>query len=63
MTTKEQVNYLINLKDDINKQINDILYTDITKSLTFKQLQQIDHLRKDISKIYKIIEFLDKEGN
>ena len=64
MIIKEQViNYLINLKEDINEQINDILYSDITKSLTFKQLQDIDHLRTNISKIYKTIEFLEKEGN
>ena len=62
--TKEQaIDYFINLKEDINQRINDIIYNDITKSLTFKQLQDIDHLRKNISKIYKIIEFLEKEGN
>lgn len=62
--TKEQtIKYFINLKEDYNQRINDILYDDITKSLTFKQLQDIDHLRNDISKIYEIIEFLEKEGN
>lgn len=61
---KEQaINYFINLKEDYNQQIYDIVYSDITHSLTFKQLQDIDHLRNDISKIYKIIEFLEKEGN
>lgn len=64
MITKEQViNYLINLKNDYNLTIEDILYSDITHSLTFKDLQRIDHLRNNISKIYKIIEFLEKEGN
>lgn len=62
--TKEQViDYFIDLKNYYNSTINDIVYTDITKSLTFKQLQDIDHLRTNISKIYKIIEFLEKEGN
>lgn len=64
MTTKEQViHYLMSLKDDYNLTIEYILYNDITKSLTFKDLQRIDHLRTNISKIYKIIEFLEKEGN
>ena len=64
MITKEQViHYLMSLKDDYNLTIEDILYSDITKSLTFKDLQRIDHLRNDISKIYKIIEFIEKEGN
>ena len=64
MITKEQViHYLMSLKDDYNLTIEDILYSDITKSLTFKDLQRIDHLRTNISKIYKIIEFLEKEGN
>lgn len=64
MITKEQaINYFINLKENYNITIEDILYSDITKSLTFKQLQDIDHLRNNISKIYEIIEFLEKEGN
>lgn len=64
MITKEQViHYLMSLKDDYNLTIEDILYNDITKSLTFKQLQDIDHLRNNIQTIYKIIEFLEKEGN
>lgn len=63
LTKDNVINYFINLKEDIDQRINDILYSDITHSLTFKQLQDIDHLRTNISKIYKIIEFLEKEGN
>lgn len=62
--TKEQIiNYFIDLKNDYNSTINDIVYTDITKSLTFKQLQDIDHMRQKLHKIDKIIDFLEKEGN
>ena len=63
VTKDNVIQYFINLNEDTNQRINDIIYSDITKSLTFKQLQDIDHLRKNISKIYKIIEFLEKEGN
>lgn len=55
--------YFINLKDDIALKIENILYDDINKSLTFKQLQEIDHLRNNMSKIYEIISFIEKEGN
>ncbi len=62
MITKEQViDYLINLKDDTSIKIGDILYDDITHSLTFKELQQIDHLRTNMNKLYNFIYFLEKE--
>lgn len=62
MITKEQViDYLINLKEDTSIKISDILYDDITHSLTFKELQQIDHLRTNMNKLYNFIYFLEKE--
>lgn len=63
MITKEQViQYFINLRENIVFEIDDLLYTDLNNSLTFKQLQDIDHKRQDINTIYKIIEFLEKEN-
>ena len=62
--TKEQViQYFMSLRDDIVLNIDNTLYTDLNNSLTFKQLQEIDHKRQDINTINKIIEFLKKEGN
>lgn len=63
LTKDNVIGYFLDLKHTYNEEIHDILYDDITHSLTFKDLQRIDHLRNDISKIYEIIEFLEKEGN
>lgn len=64
MINKTQViHYLMSLKDDYQLKLEDIIYDDITKSLTFKELQEIDHLRTNMNKIYEIINFIDKEGN
>lgn len=63
MKKEDVINYFIYLKDEIANKICDIIYDDITKSLTFKELQEIDHLRNNMSKIYEIISFIQKEGN
>lgn len=61
-TTKDNVIlFLMSKKDDIALAIDDILYNDLSKSLTFKELQQIDHQRQNMQKIYDIIDFLEKE--
>lgn len=61
---KEQVIlYFLTLRDDLNFEMDEILYDDLSKSLTFEQLQKIDHLRTRINTIYEIIDFLEKEGN
>ena len=64
ITIDNVIGYFLDLKHTLNDDINDIIYTDLKHSLTFKQLQDIDHKRQDINTIYKILEFLDKErGN
>ena len=63
MTKEEVITYLKNLKDEYHLKIYEIIYDDIKHSLTFKELQTIDHLRTNIDTIYKIIEFIEKEGN
>lgn len=64
MATKEQViQYFLTLRDDLDFEMDEIIYDDLSKSLTFKQLQEIDHLRTRINKLYDIIDFLEKEGN
>lgn len=63
MKKDEVIMYFIRLKDEIANNITDILYTDVSKSLTFKQLQEVDHLRQNMQKIYNIIDFLEKEIN
>lgn len=61
MTKQEVINYFMSLKDDIVLNIDDTLYTDLNNSLTFKQLQEIDHMRTRLHEIDKIIDFLEKE--
>ena len=63
ITIDNVIGYFLGLKFNYDEQINDILYSDIKHSLTFKQLQNIDHLRTKLSTIYDIIEFLEKERN
>lgn len=63
MKKDEVIMYFIRLKDETAIQIEDILYSDVSKSLTFKELQTIDHLRQNMQKIYNIISFLEKEIN
>lgn len=63
MKKEDVIKYFIYLKDEISIKIGDILYDDINKSLTFKQLQEVDHLRNNMSKIYEIISFIEREGN
>lgn len=60
---EEVINYLISLRESIVFSIDNILYDDITHSLTFNELQQIDHLRNKIAQIDNFIKFLEKEGN
>lgn len=64
ITIDNVIGYFLDLKHTLNEEIEDIIYTDLKHSLTFKQLQNIDHKRQEINTIYKILEFLDKErGN
>ena len=60
MRKQDIIEYFITLKEDIIFEIEDILYTELNNSLTFKQLQQVDHKRQELNTIYKIIEFLEK---
>lgn len=63
MTNKETIIlYLIHERDDIPQQIDEILYpSHIKQSLTFKELQTIDHLRRKLQKINEIINFIEEE--
>lgn len=61
ITIDNVIGYFLGLKFDYDEQINDILFEDIEHSLTFKQLQNIDHLRTRLRTIYEIIDFLEEE--
>ena len=63
LTIDNVVGYFLDLKFEYNEKINDILYSDIEHSLTFKQLQEIDHLRTKLRTIYDVIDFLEKEND
>ena len=62
MSKQQIIDYFLDWKYELSEDISSILYDDISKSLTFKQLQNIDHLRTKLNKVYEIIYFLDKEG-
>lgn len=61
ITIDNVIGYFLDLKFKYDEEINDILFDDIEHSLTFKQLQNIDHLRTKLSNIYNIIDFLEEE--
>ena len=60
MKKEDVITYFLDLKYELTEQISDILYSDITHSLTFGELQKIDHIRNVLNKVYEIIYFLEK---
>jgi len=51
---------LINRKQQLNEEIDDIIYSDLKKELTYKDINEIQEKRKRIKVIYDTIEYLDK---
>lgn len=52
---------LIQEKENLNDEINDIIYADLEKKLNFKDLEKINTIKKEISIIYDIIGFIDEQ--
>lgn len=52
---------LIQEKENLNNEINDIIYADLEKALNIKDLEKINTIKKEISIIYDIIEFIDNK--
>ena len=52
---------LIQEKENLNDEINDIIYADLEKALNIKDLEKINTIKKEISIIYDIIEFIDNK--
>lgn len=55
----ELILYLINKKQNLNEEIEDILYSDLNKILVVEDILQIDKKRKQIKKCYDMVEYLE----
>lgn len=51
---------LIDKKQQLNEEIEDILYNNINEDLNFKEINEIQEKRKRIKAIYDTIEYLDE---
>jgi hypothetical protein len=52
---------LIQEKENLNDEINDVIYADLEKALNIKDLEKINTIKKEISIIYDIIEYIDEK--
>lgn len=52
---------LIQEKENLNEEINDVIYADLEKALNIKDLEKINTIKKEISIIYDIIEYIDNK--
>ena len=52
---------LINKKEELNEEINDIIYGDIERKLTINDVVKINKIRKQINLLYEVIEYTDKK--
>lgn len=52
---------LINKKEELNEEINDIIYGDMERKLTINDIVKINKIRKQINSLYEVIEYTDKK--
>ena len=52
---------LINKKEGLNEEINDIIYGDMERKLTINDVVKINKIRKQINLLYEVIEYTDKK--
>lgn len=52
---------LINKKEELNEEINDIIYGDMERKLTINDTVKINKIRKQINLLYEVIEYTDKK--
>lgn len=52
---------LINKKEELNEEINDIIYGDMERKLTINDIVKINKIRKQINLLYEVIEYTDKK--
>lgn len=55
------ISELINEKENLNRDIDDIIYGDMEHLLNNKDLLEINKIKANIHYIYELIEKLDKE--
>ena len=55
------ISELINEKENLNRDIDDIIYGDMEHLLDNKDLLEINKIKENIHYIYELIEKLDKE--
>jgi hypothetical protein len=56
----ELIMYLVEKKNSLNFEIEDILYSDMAKELKIKEFSEIENKRKQIKQCYDMVEYLDK---
>ena len=56
----ETINKLIEKKNSLNFEIEEIIYDDMTKSLNTKDILELEEKRKEIKLCYDIVEYLDR---
>lgn len=59
------IQFLIEEKEELNNDINDIIYNNFSmdkeyKALTKNEMLQIEEIRRDIYEIYDIVDILNK---
>lgn len=55
----ELIGYLVEKKNSLNFEIEDILYSDLSKILVVEQILEIENKRKQIKKCYDMVEYLE----
>ena len=55
----ELINYLVSKKQNLNEEIDEIIYDDLNKGLVVEDILQIDKKRKQIKKCYDMVEYLE----
>lgn len=60
-TIKEEIIlFLVNKKDDLAIEIENIIYADLDKEVTIKDLTKINDIKKKMNECYEIIDILEK---
>ena len=55
----ELIGYLVSKKQNLNEEIDEIIYDDLNKGLVVEDIMQIDKKRKQIKQCYDMVEYLE----
>jgi hypothetical protein len=56
----ELINYLIEKKNSLNFEVEDIIYADLNKILVVEDIIKLEEKRKQIKQCYDMVEYLEK---